>query len=99
VIVMSEFGRTPTVNNLYGRDHWDAAWSIALGGCGIKAGQAYGKTNEKGTEVVDGQVGAGHLFHTYLRAVGLDPSFDFEANGRPIQLADPSASIVRDLLA
>lgn len=99
VIVMSEFGRTPTVNYLYGRDHWDAAWSIALGGCGIKAGQAYGKTNEKGTEVVDGQVGAGHLFHTYLRAVGLDPSFDFEANGRPIQLADPSASIVRDLLA
>ncbi len=99
VVVMSEFGRTPTINYLYGRDHWDQAWSIALAGCGIKPGMVYGKTNEKGTEVVDGKVGAGHLFHTYMRAVGLDPSFDFEANGRPIQIADPTARPIPDLLA
>lgn len=99
VVVMSEFGRTPGINYLYGRDHWDAAWSVALAGCGIRAGQAFGKTNEKGTEVVDQKVGGGHLFHTYLRAVGLDPSFDFEEDGRPIQLADPSAKVIRELLA
>jgi hypothetical protein len=32
VVVMSEFGRTPQINSLYGRDHWSAAWSIALSG-------------------------------------------------------------------
>jgi hypothetical protein len=31
--------------------------------------------------------------------VGLDPSFDFEEGGRPIQLADPEARVVRELLA
>src|SRR5262249_61087368 len=30
VIVMSEFGRTPTINRNFGRDHWSKAWSVAL---------------------------------------------------------------------
>jgi uncharacterized protein (DUF1501 family) len=99
VIVMSEFGRTPNINYLYGRDHWSAAWSIALAGAGIKPGTVYGKTNAGGTAVVDGQVHCGQLFHTYLRAVGLDPSDSFEVNGRAIQIADPTASAIKELLA
>ncbi len=99
VVVMSEFGRTPSINYLYGRDHWSAAWSIALAGCGIKGGAVVGKTNDKGTEVVDRQVGAGHLFHTYLKAVGLDAKGDFLVNGRNIQVADPAASPIAELLA
>jgi hypothetical protein len=98
VIVMSEFGRTPQINHLYGRDHWSAAWSVALAGAGIKPGVVLGKTNANGTAVVDGQVHAGHLFHTYLRAVGLDPSESFEVNGRAIQVADPTASAIKELL-
>ncbi|MGE3819697.1 MAG: DUF1501 domain-containing protein [Isosphaeraceae bacterium] len=99
VVVMSEFGRTPRINHLYGRDHWSAAWSVALAGAGIKPGVVYGKTNEKGTEVTDGQVHAGHLFHTYMKAVGLDPDDPFDVNGRAIQIADPAASAVKELLA
>ena len=98
VVVMSEFGRTPRINHLYGRDHWSAAWSIALAGAGIKPGVVVGKTNANGTAVVDGEVHGGHLFHTYLRAVGLNPSDQFEANGREIQVADPSASAIKELL-
>ena len=56
VVVMSEFGRTPRINHLYGRDHWSAAWSVALAGAGIKPGVVLGKTNANGTAVVDGQV-------------------------------------------
>ncbi len=99
VVVMSEFGRTPQINYLYGRDHWGTAWSICLAGAGIKPGNVVGKTNANGTEIVDKQVGGGHLFHTYLRAVGLDPTESFEADGRVIQLADPTATAVSDLLA
>ena len=58
-----------------------------------------GKTSANGTEIVDKQVGGGHLFHTYLRAVGLDPTESFEADGRVIQLADPSATAISELLA
>jgi uncharacterized protein (DUF1501 family) len=99
VIVMSEFGRTPRINHLYGRDHWSAAWSVALAGAGIKPGMVLGKTNANGTAVVDGQVNCGHLFHTYLKAVGLEPSEAFEVNGRAIQIADPTASAIKELLA
>jgi uncharacterized protein (DUF1501 family) len=99
VIVMSEFGRTPTINHLYGRDHWSAAWSVVAAGAGIKPGVVVGKTNAKGTAVVDRQVHAGHLFHTYLRAVGLDPSSPFEVDGRAIQVADPAARPIKELLA
>jgi hypothetical protein len=99
VIVMSEFGRTPNINPWYGRDHWDAAWSVVLGGCGIKAGNVIGKTNALGTEVADHQVHAGHLFHTYLKAVGLDPANDFDVEGRAIQIADPNATAITEALA
>ena len=99
VVVMSEFGRTPQINYLYGRDHWGTAWSVCLAGAGIKPGNVVGKTNARGTEVVDKQVGGGHLFHTYLRAVGLDPTESFETDGRVIQLADPTARAIDELLA
>ena len=92
-------GRTPNINHLYGRDHWGKAWSVVLAGAGIQRGVVVGKTNERGTEVVDREVGAGHLFHTYLQAVGLDPLDSFEANGRAIQVADPAASAIKELLA
>jgi uncharacterized protein (DUF1501 family) len=99
VVVMSEFGRTPIINYLYGRDHWSKAWSVCLAGAGLKSGVVVGKTNPRGTEVVDGEVGGGALFHTYLRAVQLDPGDEFEVDGRAIQLADPAARAITELLA
>lgn len=99
VVVMSEFGRTPNINLYYGRDHWGHAWSVAVAGCGIQPGAVVGKTNDNGTEVVDREVHGGHLFHTYLKAVGLDPTGQYEVGGRPIQMADPEASAIDELLA
>ena len=88
---MSEFGRTPTINRNYGRDHWSRAWSVALAGCGIKGGAVVGKTNANGTAVTDRQVNGGHLFHTYFRALGLDPKKNYYVDQRPIPMADPKA--------
>lgn len=99
VIVMAEFGRTPKINRNYGRDHWGSAWSVALAGCGIQGGAAVGKTNANGTAVVDRQVDGGHLFHTYFRALGLDPKRNHYVNGRPIPMADPKASAIQEILA
>ena len=99
IIVMSEFGRTPRINHLVGRDHWSKAWSVALGGVGIKGGAVVGKTNANGTEVVDREVNGGHLFHTYYRAVGLDPTKAFWHEGRPFHKADPKTDAIHEILA
>jgi hypothetical protein len=98
IVVLSEFGRTPYVNQLYGRDHWSKAWSVLLGGARIPRGAAYGKTNERGLEVVDGQVDHATLFHTYLQAVGIDSLGHFEVDGREVPIADPAAKPVEALL-
>ncbi len=99
IVVMSEFGRTPRINHYYGRDHWSKAWSVVLGGCGVQRGAAVGKTNERGTEVVDGEVDHGALFHTYLSAVGLDSTGEFDLGGRKMPMADPAATPITELLA
>jgi uncharacterized protein (DUF1501 family) len=99
VVVMSEFGRTPTINANYGRDHWSRAWSVALGGAGIKGGAVVGKTNAEGTAVTEREVNGGHLFHTYLRAVGLDPTKNFYPQDRPVPIGDPKAAAVTEVLA
>ncbi|MCH7725019.1 MAG: DUF1501 domain-containing protein [Planctomycetes bacterium] len=99
VIVMSEFGRTPKINKYYGRDHWGTAWSVCLGGGRIKPGAVIGKTNANGTAVTDRQVDHGNLFHTYLDAIGLDSTGHFDVGGRPIPLADPASSTIKELLA
>jgi uncharacterized protein (DUF1501 family) len=99
IIVMCEFGRTPKINQRVGRDHWGSAWSVALGGCGIKAGAVVGKTNKNGTKVIDREVNAGHLIRTYYQAVGLDPTQDFFQEGRPFKTAIPNTSPIEELLA
>lgn len=99
VVVLSEFGRTPHINLYAGRDHYSKAWSVVMGGCGIAPGAVYGETNADGTEVVDGQVDHAGLFHTYLRAVGVDSSDSLVVDGREMPLADPAAEPIWPILA
>ena len=97
-MVLSEFGRTPRINHYYGRDHWSKSWSVALGGAKVTRGNTFGKTSADGTEVTDGQVDHGQLFHTYLQAVGVDSLETFLVDGRETPIADPAAEPVWDVL-
>ncbi|MDP6723074.1 MAG: DUF1501 domain-containing protein, partial [Pirellulaceae bacterium] len=99
IIVLSEFGRTPNINQNYGRDHWGTAWSICLGGAGIQSGAVIGKTNNNGTKVEDREVDHGHLFHTYMQAVGVDSTGHFDIDGRAMPIADPSYTAIDELLS
>jgi hypothetical protein len=98
VVVLSEFGRTPNINLYMGRDHWSKAWSVVVAGSRVARGAVFGKTNDKGTEVVDGQVDHGQLFHTYLQAVGVDSTENVVVNGRELPLADPAARPIMSIL-
>ena len=99
VMVLTEFGRTPNINYRYGRDHWGKGFSIALAGCGIQPGAVIGAMNKDGTEIADREVKPADLFHTYLRAIGLDPQSEFDIDGRSVPMADPTGMAVEELLA
>ena len=75
---------------LVGR-RWPAAAS--------RAAASVGKTNANGTAVTDRQVNGGHLFHTYFRALGLNPKKNFYIEQRPIPMADPKAAPITEVLA
>jgi len=98
IVVLSEFGRTPNINQHYGRDHWGNAWSVVLGGARIQPGAVIGKTNDNGTAVTDRQVDHAHLFHTYLQAVGVESMGTFDIGGRPTPIADPASTPIKELL-
>jgi hypothetical protein len=48
VVFLTEFGRTPKINALGGRDHWGAAGSIFFAGGGTRVGQVVGATDRQG---------------------------------------------------
>ena len=100
VIAMSEFGRTPRINGHLGRDHWPQAWSLAMAGSGLKRGVVAGKTNDPGTHVATAELDIGHMFHTWFRALGIDPDeTEYKNQGQPLPIAHDDCEAVKELLA
>ena len=100
VVWMGEFGRTPGINPRNGRDHYPNAWSVVLGGGGIKGGQAVGKTGKDGMSVEERPVGVPDLLATVCRAIGVDPTKQNMSNvNRPIRVVDPAGKPVAEVLA
>jgi hypothetical protein len=99
VVTLAEFGRTPQINASLGRDHFATAWSATLSGCGVKGGTVFGKTDDKGQKVVDGEVGAAELFATIYRAVGINHEKDYMVGSRPIPLTETGTEPITAVLA
>lgn len=99
VITLGEFGRTPNINASLGRDHFASAWSCSLSGAGIRGGVAYGKTDEEGHRVAEGEASAGDLFATILAALGIDHQHEYMLGSRPIPLADFGTRPIGEVLA
>jgi uncharacterized protein (DUF1501 family) len=99
VVWMGEFGRTPKINAQSGRDHFPTAWSVVLGGAGIKGGQAIGSSGKGGDEIVDRPVTVADLYATIFSALGIDPTKEnISPEGRPIALVDGGGAPVRELI-
>lgn len=98
VVWTGEIGRTPSINNRAGRDHYVRSWSTALAGCGIKGGQAYGSSDQDGVEVKDSPVTEGDFFATIYKALGIDPTTENYAGVRPVPLAPFGSKVVKSLL-
>ncbi len=89
VIMMGEFGRTPTVNKMAGRDHHGRANCALLAGAGMPKGLVLGRTDAKADSPVERPVTPADLAATLYTALGIDPNFQFETpDGRPVRLVD-----------
>ena len=89
VIMMGEFGRTPRINARGGRDHFPAAFSVALAGSGVKGGQTIGATDKDGATVSDRPVKVPDLFRSICHSLELDADFEnTSSGGRDIRTVD-----------
>jgi uncharacterized protein (DUF1501 family) len=89
VVLASEFGRTPTINQNVGRDHYPKAFSAIMAGGGIKGGQVYGKTDKEGREVVENKVEVPSINASIAFALGLPlDQVIYSPSKRPFTIAD-----------
>jgi uncharacterized protein (DUF1501 family) len=87
VVLATEFGRTPEVNQNAGRDHHPAVFSCVLAGAGIKGGSVYGTSDERGFRPDDDAVMVSDFNTTIAHAAGLPYTKEFSApNGRPFKI-------------
>lgn len=88
IIWMGEFGRTPRINQDAGRDHFARAWSVVVGGGGMKGGIAVGETSSDGMEVVTEPYSSEDVMSTVCHALGISLETTYTANnGRPMKIA------------
>ena len=100
VVWMGEFGRTPKITANGGRDHFPAAWSVVLGGAGIKGGQALGNSGPGGEEVAERPVGVADFYATICAALGVNHKKEnISPEGRPIPLVDRGGEPIEELLS
>ena len=94
VIWMGEFGRTPRINGRGGRDHYPRAYSIALAGCGVSAGQVIGETDVNGENILSGKTSVPDLLTTIYDKLGIDAFHEnLSSVGRPIRVVENGSLI------
>jgi hypothetical protein len=99
IIWMGEFGRTPQINANAGRDHFARAWSVVVGGGGLKGGIAVGATNDDGTAVVTEPYSAEDLMATVCKTLGISLETTYQSkSGRPMKIAN-GGKVIRELFA
>ena len=106
VIAMGEMGRSPKwadprvrgTKYRPGRDHWKNAFSLTLGGGGIKRGMVLGATDKHAAEITDRPVSVPDFAATVYHALGLDPKGELKTpEDRPMS-ALPDGEVIRELV-
>jgi hypothetical protein len=85
VVFLTEFGRTPRINRLGGRDHWGSAGSIFFAGGGTRGGQVIGGTDRYGAVPTGTPHGPADVAATIYHAIGIEPeTLLFDRQHRPL---------------
>jgi arylsulfatase A-like enzyme len=87
VLVLSEHGRTPRLQNVPGggRDHWASAYSAAFAGGGFARGRVIGRTDRHGGTVSETPFSPKDVLATLYHLLGIDPHTEIRDRlGRPL---------------
>jgi uncharacterized protein DUF1501 len=99
VLVSSEFGRTPKINQTNGRDHWPKVFSVVLAGGGIKRGVIHGASDPTGAEPERDAVSIEDLATTVYDRLGINADKELMAPGnRPIEIVD-GGKVIKEICA
>lgn len=96
VLCGGEFGRTPWLNGLGGRDHWPHGFSLAIGGGGIQGGRVVGETSGDVPEnaadpkrFLKDANPVENIHATILSALGIDFHHELQTPiGRPMKISE-----------
>lgn len=99
IAVISEFGRTPTINPRGGRDHYPSAFTNFIAGGPIRGGRVIGSTDKIGAMPHDRPVDPPQVIASIYQAMGIDLETTMlpGPGNRPIRLID--AEPIRELFA
>lgn len=99
VILSTEFGRTPKINQDGGRDHYPRVFSIAMAGGGVHGGLVYGESDATSTAVGDNPVTVQDFAQTLYNQLGITADKELMApGGRPIEIVD-GGRVLSEILA
>ena len=88
VVWAGEFGRSPRINNMAGRDHWPQCYTVLLAGGGVKRGHVFGSSDTRGAYPSTDAVRPEDLSATMYHLLGIDPHTEVrDALNRPIPLS------------
>jgi hypothetical protein len=100
VVLGSEFGRTPNINENDGRDHYPKVYTTVFAGGGVKGGYVYGSSDKDGREVAEKPVTVPDFIATIGAAMGLPiDETVMSPSGRPFRIGDMSGKAVADIFA
>ena len=97
VAVITEFGRTPTINKTAGRDHWSNVFSVVLAGGGLKSGQFLGSSNSRGEVPQDRPIHINDVLATIYGQLGVPTDLVHYDDGRPVPVLY-DGSMIRELI-
>jgi uncharacterized protein DUF1501 len=98
VIWAGEFGRSPRINNMAGRDHWPQCYTVLLAGGGVRRGFVYGASDRQGAYPAQDPVRPEDLSATLFHLLGIDPHAEVrDPLNRPLPIS--TGSVIRGILS
>jgi hypothetical protein len=89
VVYLTEFGRTPKINGMGGRDHWGACGSMFFAGAGIRSGQVVGTTDKHAAYPLTRPYGPADIAATMYHCLGIELETRIpDRQGRPAPVMD-----------
>ncbi len=98
VVWVGEFGRSPRINKLAGRDHWPQCYTALLAGGGVKRGHVHGASDKVGAYPSADPVRPEDLSATMFHLLGIDPKSEVrDALNRPLPIS--TGEVISGVLA